>query len=99
MILRLHEDALLEFEEALAWYRERSESAVERFREKLSDALDRIQQTPQHFPIYLLKTRRLLLSPFPYSVIFLIEADRIFVVALAHAKRRPGYWKARLKSH
>ncbi len=33
---------------------------------------------------------------FPYSIIFRVDSDRIYVIAVAHAKRRPGYWKDRL---
>jgi hypothetical protein len=36
------------------------------------------------------------LSGFPYSVIFQLEDDIILVVAVAHAKRRPGYWRKRI---
>jgi plasmid stabilization system protein ParE len=42
-------------------------------------------------------TRRLVLSRFPYFVIYLPAADRCFVVAVAHAKRKPGYWRERLE--
>jgi hypothetical protein len=35
--------------------------------------------------------------PFPYSLIFANEPDRIYVLAFAHHKRRPGYWKYRLR--
>lgn len=41
-------------------------------------------------------TRRLMLTRFPYSLIYLIQVDRCYVVAFAHAKRRPGYWRERV---
>jgi plasmid stabilization system protein ParE len=40
--------------------------------------------------------RRLLLHRFPFSLIYSVEPDAILVVAVAHYKRRPGYWKGRL---
>jgi hypothetical protein len=33
---------------------------------------------------------------FPYRLIYWTEGDNSLVVAIAHSKRRPGYWKARL---
>jgi toxin ParE1/3/4 len=41
-------------------------------------------------------TRRLVLSRSPYSLIYLAADNRYFVVAVAHAKRKPGYWRERL---
>jgi len=39
---------------------------------------------------------RLPWAGFPYSVIFQDKDDNILVVAVAHAKRRPGYWLKRI---
>ena len=39
--------------------------------------------------------RRIILARFPYSLIYSIESDRIWVVAVAHHRRRPGYWQGR----
>jgi toxin ParE1/3/4 len=40
--------------------------------------------------------RRALLSRFPYGVVFVELEDHIRVVAIAHAKRKPGYWLHRV---
>ncbi len=40
--------------------------------------------------------RRLLLARFPYSLIYSIESERIWVIAVAHHRRRPGYWQERI---
>lgn len=39
--------------------------------------------------------RRYVLARFPYSVMYQIKLDEIRVVAVAHQRRRPGYWTAR----
>jgi len=36
------------------------------------------------------------LRQFPYSLFFIIENDTVVIVAVAHHKRRPGYWLPRL---
>ena len=40
--------------------------------------------------------RRILLARFPYSLIYCMEPERIWVVAVAHQHRRPGYWQERI---
>ena len=40
--------------------------------------------------------RRIHLARFPYSLIYSIESERIWVVAVAHHRRRPGYWQERI---
>ncbi|MGE0116547.1 MAG: type II toxin-antitoxin system RelE/ParE family toxin [Dongiaceae bacterium] len=41
-------------------------------------------------------TRRFSLRRFPYSVVYLVESEKLTVVALAHHRRRPDYWRRRL---
>lgn len=36
--------------------------------------------------------RRYILRRFPYSIIYQITADELRVIAVAHHRRRPGYW-------
>jgi hypothetical protein len=33
---------------------------------------------------------------FPFSVVYLDDPELIAIIAVAHTKRRPGYWKGRL---
>ena len=40
--------------------------------------------------------RRILLARFPYSLIYSIESEWIWVIAVAHYRRRPGYWQNRI---
>jgi hypothetical protein len=49
------------------------------------------------WPPYEGDTRRYLLKRFPFAVIYLTSEKKIQIVAVAHCKRKPGYWKERLK--
>ena len=40
-------------------------------------------------------TRRTLVARFPYQVVYRLRPTEIVIVAIAHLKRRPGYWKSR----
>lgn len=35
-------------------------------------------------------------TSFPYRVVYFVESDLLTIVAVAHAKRRPGYWRERV---
>ena len=41
--------------------------------------------------------RRLLLSDFPYSIVYVADTSEVIVIAFAHTRRRPGYWLTRVK--
>jgi plasmid stabilization system protein ParE len=44
---------------------------------------------------YMRGARRYFMSRFPYSVIYQVTADELRVIAIAHQRRRPGYWRGR----
>jgi len=48
------------------------------------------------FPTLAFNTRRVVLNRFPYLVVFRETTSEIEVVAVAHGRRRPGYWRERL---
>jgi toxin ParE1/3/4 len=85
-----------EVEAADDWYFSRSLDASVAFLSDLQAALENISQTPRRRPKYLHGTRRLVMQRFPFSVVYLDEPDLVIIVAVAHSKRRPGYWKDRV---
>ncbi len=54
-----------------------------------------MQQWPLAAPVERGDIRRLLLSRFPYKLLYAVEADGLYVVAVAHQHRAPGYWSGR----
>ena len=93
---RLDPQAWQEIEAADDWYLQRSVDASIGFIAAISDALDSISQAPQRWPKHLYGTRRFVLHRFPFSIIYLDDPDALSIVAVAHNKRKPGYWKQRL---
>lgn len=92
------DEALDEAEEAARWYAERSPAAAAGFADELDVAAAVIEQAPEAWPPYDHGTRRFLLRRFPYYLVYRIDPTRVVVLAIAHARRRPGYWKDRLKA-
>jgi plasmid stabilization system protein ParE len=91
-----HPAARREFQAADDWYAARSPEASAAFLAAISDALQNVTSSPQRWPGYLYGTRRFVLQRFPFSVIYLDDPDQVRVIAVAHAKRKPGYWKRRI---
>ena len=93
--VEFHPEAIGEAQVAFEWYRERSEKAADAFLVELDHAIERLTEAPRRWPLYFQDTRRFLLRRFPFAVRFREVGDTVQVVAVAHGRRRPGYWKGR----
>jgi plasmid stabilization system protein ParE len=93
--IQFHESAAEEMETALAWYETRSPKAADRLFQELTGLLDQIAGSPQTFAFTESGHRRAVLRRYPFIVIFVERPKYIYVLAVAHAKRRPGYWRNR----
>jgi toxin ParE1/3/4 len=70
--------------------------AAAKFTEELSRAINLIAEAPQRWPDNIDGARKLLLQRFPFAVVYRELPSIIQVLAIAHGRRRPGYWKDRL---
>jgi plasmid stabilization system protein ParE len=91
-----HKDAASEARDAAEWYAQQSARAASRFKEELRRAESSVTKHPQSWSPYLHGTRYFKLDRFPYALVYVERADRIVGIAVAHLKRRPGYWRKRL---
>jgi plasmid stabilization system protein ParE len=96
----LHRAALAEFHEAVRWYTARSPVAAVRFIDAVQLALIAITETPEAWPLRRdggsrRDIRAFVLDRFPFAVVYRVQADEVRVLAIAHAKRHPGYWHRR----
>ena len=95
--LQISEAAALELAEAVRWYEERRPGWGVRLFDAVSHSIDLIEAHPE---IGLsrpgrLPTRQFAVRGFPYLVIYRDQGEHLYVVAFAHAKRRPDYWRNR----
>jgi toxin ParE1/3/4 len=91
----VHPEAIAEARAAREWYESRSAAAAAAFMAELDGAIERIEEAPRTWPPYVGDTRRYLLRRFPFFVVFREVADGVQIVAVAHARRQPGYWIGR----
>jgi plasmid stabilization system protein ParE len=97
MRLRVAPEADEELAEAAEWYEARRTGLGVEFVAVIDRALEDILSAPLTYQCWRPDRayRRKVLQRFPFVIFFLVEMDEITIVAVAHSRRRPGYWVAR----
>ncbi len=97
MKIRFYKIAETEFDAAVEYYEQQVPGLGTRFRRAVLDALERIKIFPDGYQSLSKRTRRCLVSKFPYGIIYKAGANEIVVVAIAHLHQRPDYWLSRVR--
>lgn len=99
--VRYHPEALAELRAHVAWYDDRGAGLGDRFEGAVDEIVDAVLEWPESGAIWpgwdsipLVRSRRV--AGFPYRLVYLIQATELVVLALAHDKRLPGYWRKRV---
>jgi plasmid stabilization system protein ParE len=95
--VRFHPAAAQDVESTYECYAARDASAADGFREELRQAVDAVTANPHAWPRYGSRVRHYVFPRYPFSLVYLVRGDDIQVVAVAHGRRRPGYWRSRLQ--
>ena len=95
--IRSNEPAADEFGEAVRWYEARRSGLGREFFDAVGATLSRITDNPDIGTAISAdgQTRRAMVARFPYQIVYRLRPTEIVIVAVAHLKRRPGYWKNR----
>ena len=88
--------ALAEVAEAVDWYLQSDERVAQAFAEEYTRAIRSVGRYFSSFPPYLYGTKRHLFAKYPYQLVIRELPDRLQIVAVAHLRRKPGYWMRRL---
>ncbi len=91
----LHE-AEVELWEAVAYYEDKAAGLGLDFEAEIERSIQTICETPERWPVREDGTRRYLTRRFPFLVVYTHHNEHIWVIALAHCKRRPKYWADRV---
>jgi toxin ParE1/3/4 len=95
MTIQFHELAQSELKYAAKEYASYHSDLGREFIATVERTLERLSVFPDSGTPYVAETRRVVLGRFPYSVVYLRDDESIIVVAIAHHRRFPGYWKER----
>jgi plasmid stabilization system protein ParE len=96
MLVRFHDDADGEAQAAHDHYADGSPPRDAEFEAALARVTETIQRYPDSGHPFLRRTRRKLMHGFPYSVIYRILSDHVYIVAVAHFKQKWDYWLHRV---
>jgi plasmid stabilization system protein ParE len=94
--LQFRTAATVEFAEAIRWYEGQRLGLGTRFRAAVSDTLRRIVSDPDSYPVVESEIRQAIVRKFPYSVLYLLESNRVVVLAVFHGSRDPEDWQSRI---
>ena len=83
---------------AYDWYESQRLGLGEDFLLTLEESYSKIARTPKHYQIIYKSVRRKLVRRFPYGIFFVLQEDKIVILAVMHTKRKPTEWETRSKS-
>jgi plasmid stabilization system protein ParE len=96
MEVRLHPAARQELIDAADWYAAQAGQRVAHdFVADYDEAHSRLVENPRIGALGTTQTRMLMLRRFPFVLVYRLVADHLLIVAVAHRRRRPGYWRKR----
>jgi plasmid stabilization system protein ParE len=94
--VRLRRVAKQDLREAVSWYRKRDPQLAIRFLDEVYKTLAMIEQFPFTggvvYGVDDPQIRQLPVDTFPYHVVFRRSLERTSILAIAHARKKPGYW-------
>lgn len=90
-----HPEAKTEFHEAIDYYEKCESGLGEDFAMEVHTTIQNILAYPEAWPTVDGDIRRCFTNRFPYGVLYSIEPDGIFLLAVMHLHRYPGCWKHR----
>lgn len=94
-LFSIHEAAEAEINKAVDFYDLESSGLGNMFIDEIQRAIERIAEFPEAAPLIRGRVRKKALIKFPYSLVYSVRQDEIRILAVAHQKMRPFYWRDR----
>ena len=95
-MLVFHPDVYYELKDSYDWYERQANGLGDDFLLELEQAYQVIEEFPDTWPKFKKGFRRFILGKFPFSVIYKETSQTIYIVAIMHNSRKPGYWLKRI---
>ena len=90
-----HPEAETELEEAALFYESRLAGLGRSFAVEVERTISLVREFPEAGSSVGPNWRRVVVARFPYAIVYRHDPDAIVIVAVAHQRRRPGYWRRR----
>ena len=92
-----HPEAHAEMIEQARYYENKSEGLGSDFLDAVEGTVRRVADSPRAGAIERGTIRRRLVSGFPFTVLYEVQPNRVYIAAVMHQHRRPGYWRKRVE--
>lgn len=93
-----HPEARFELNQSVDYYETRQTKLGLEFLSEIFSSIQRILEFPRANSKLSNQTRKCIINRFPFAIIYQIKKNEIFIVAITHLARKPGYWQERLKT-
>lgn len=93
--LVIRPEAEADISDAYRWYEDQREGLGADFLLCIEEAMDSIKRNPRQYPKIHKDIRRAFIRRFPYDIFYLVEDDRIVVLAVFHVRWDPQRWQTR----
>ena len=97
MRAKLHRVASQELTEAVLYHDQERAGYGDRFLAAFATGRDFLLQYPNSGHANRFGARSWEITGFRYDIVYVIRGDLIYIIAVAHHRRRPGYWRSRVR--
>ncbi|MBD3795616.1 MAG: type II toxin-antitoxin system RelE/ParE family toxin [Epsilonproteobacteria bacterium] len=95
--LSFHPDVAVDIKGSFDWYEKELNGLGYAFISELENAYEAILHSPLVWANFEYGFKRYLLSRFPFSVVYKVTKETIFIIAVMHNSRNPNYWVERIE--
>jgi toxin ParE1/3/4 len=95
MQYEFHPEAEWEFIEQAAYYESEMAGLGDRFAREVERVVELLLEHPESGGAIDAQLRHFVLRRFPHSIIYSVIGETLAIIAVAHARREPGYWRSR----
>jgi plasmid stabilization system protein ParE len=93
--VRFHDEARLELIAQVGYYEAAREGLGDAFNSEVEAIVEVVARNPDSGLQYNFGTLRKVLKRFPFSVVYVVLPAEVVILAIAHFRKRPGYWRDR----
>ena len=97
MNIRFLKGARNEFKDAVTYYERQRRGLGDELENEVFAAITRAAVDPTSYESFDPGIYRIPVQRFDYNIYYLVEVNTLVVAAVMHNRRRPGYWKRRLR--
>ena len=88
-------EAEQDLRDAFSWYESHKPGLGFDFKHCVEEVLSRLTRTPYIYPKVYKQVKRAFIKRFPFGIFYVVEENRVVILAVLHARRNPEYWKKR----